>query len=307
MTPHTIALTLTERGIKTPSGKDKWNATTVRRILTNEKYKGDALLQKEFTVDFLTKKTKKNCGEIPQYYIEDDHEAIIDPAVFDLVQQEIERRNTGTSRYSGVSIFSSKVKCAECGSWYGAKVWHSTDKYRKVIYRCNHKYGKKRCITLHITEEEIKVLFLNAVNRLLKQRDELIANVKLICKVVSDTSELETKRTKYADEMTLVADMVQAAMVENARVSLDQNEYRRRNDELASRFEAAKKKYNELSEQIAEREIREQNLRLFQETLESMKGTITEFDGALWGALVDYITVYEDGSRTVTFRDGTTI
>ena len=60
MTPHTIALTLTERGIKTPSGKDKWNATTVRRILTNEKYKGDALLQKEFTVDFLTKKTKKN-------------------------------------------------------------------------------------------------------------------------------------------------------------------------------------------------------------------------------------------------------
>lgn len=81
MTPHTIALTLTERDIKTPSGKDKWNAATVRRILTNEKYKGDALLQKEFTVDFLTKKTKKNCGEIPQYYIEDDHEAIIDPAV----------------------------------------------------------------------------------------------------------------------------------------------------------------------------------------------------------------------------------
>jgi DNA invertase Pin-like site-specific DNA recombinase len=307
MTPHTIALTLTERCIKTPSGKDKWNATTVRRILTNEKYKGDALLQKEFTVDFLTKKTKKNCGEIPQYYIEDDHEAIIDPAVFDLVQQEMERRNTGTSRYSGVSIFSSKVKCAECGSWYGAKVWHSTDKYRKVIYRCNHKYGKKRCTTPHITEDEIKVLFLNAVNRLLKRRDELIANVKLICKVVSDTSELETERTKYADEMTLVADMVQAAMVENARVALDQNEYRRRNDELATRFEEAKKKYNELSEQITEREIRGQNLRHFQETLEALKGTITEFDGALWGALVDYITVYEDGSRTVTFRDGTTI
>ena len=91
------------------------NATTIRRILTNEKYKGDALLQKEFTVDFLTKKTKKNCGEIPMYYIEDDHEAIIDPAVFDMVQQEMERRKTGTSRYSGVSIFSSKIKCGECG------------------------------------------------------------------------------------------------------------------------------------------------------------------------------------------------
>ena len=118
---------------------------------------------------------------------------------------------------------------------------------------------------------------------------------------------METERTKYADEMTLVADMVQAAMVENARVALDQNEYRRRNDELATRFEEAKKKYNELSEQIAEREIRGQNLRHFQETLEALKGTITEFDGALWGAMVDYITVYEDGCRTVTFRDGTTI
>ena len=115
MTPHTIAIHLTEKGIKTPGGKDKWNATTIRRILTNEKYKGDALLQKEFTVDFLTKKTKKNCGEIPMYYIEDDHEAIIDPAVFDMVQQEMERRKTGTSRYSGVSIFSSKIKCGECG------------------------------------------------------------------------------------------------------------------------------------------------------------------------------------------------
>ena len=107
--------------------------------------------------------------------------------------------------------------------------------------------------------------------------------------------------------MTLVADMVQAAMVENARVALDQNEYRRRNDELATRFEEAKKKYNELSEQISEPENRGKNQRHFQETLEALKGTITEFDGALWGALVDYITVYEDGSRTVTFRDGTTI
>lgn len=134
-----------------------------------------------------------------------------------------------------------------------------------------------------------------------------MGNVKLICKVVSDTSELEAECKKYADEMSLVADMVEAAMLENARVALDQNEYRRRNDELATRFEEAKKKYNELSEQIAEREIRGQNLRHFQETLEALKGTITEFDGALWGALVDYITVYEDGSRTVTFRDGTTI
>jgi phosphoglycerate dehydrogenase-like enzyme len=76
-------------------------------------------------------------------------------------------------------------------------------------------------------------------------------NVKLICDTLSDTSRLEEERQKYADEMTLVADMVQAAMLENARVALDQNEYRRKNDALAERFEEAKKKHDELVEQLS--------------------------------------------------------
>lgn len=307
MTPHSIAVELTEMGIKSPGGKDKWNGATVRRMLSNEKYKGDALLQKEFTVDFLTKKTKKNCGEIPMYYIEDDHEAIIDPAVFDMVQQEMERRKTGTSRYSGVSIFSSKIKCGECGGWYGAKVWHSTDQYRKVIYRCNNKYNDERCTTPHIMEEEVKAVFLKSLNKLLANRDELIENVKLICDKLTDTSELEAEKEKYAEEMSLVADMVQAAMLENARIALDQEEYRQKNDVLSARFEAAKKKHDELAMRIEEIETRGQNLRHFQETLESLNGQVTEFDSDLWGSLVDYITVYENGEKTVTFRDGSVI
>nr|WP_288298189.1 zinc ribbon domain-containing protein [uncultured Allisonella sp.] len=73
---------------------------------------------------------------MPQYYVENNHEAIISPQVFDWVQQEeIKRRRKGRGRYRGVSIFSSKIKCAQCGSWYGAKFWHSTDKYR-----CNGKF-----------------------------------------------------------------------------------------------------------------------------------------------------------------------
>ncbi len=94
MTPHGIAARLTADGIKSPGGKDKWNAGAVRSILTNEKYKGDALLQKSYTVDFLTKKKKVNEGEIPQYYVEGNHEAIISPEVFEMVQQEMERRKT---------------------------------------------------------------------------------------------------------------------------------------------------------------------------------------------------------------------
>ena len=74
-------------------------------------------------------KAKSNC-------IKDSSpiEAIISPAVFDMVQVELAKRTKGSSRYSGVSIFSNKIKCADCGGWYGSKVWHSTDRYRKIIY-----------------------------------------------------------------------------------------------------------------------------------------------------------------------------
>ena len=87
----------------------------------------------------------KNEGEVPQYYVEGNHEAIISPAVFDMVQAGLARRSKGGTRYSGVSIFSNKIKCADCGGWFGSKVWHSTDRYRKVIYRCNRKYNGEKC------------------------------------------------------------------------------------------------------------------------------------------------------------------
>ena len=86
MTPYKIACILIEKGIPTPSGKEQWHLSTVKSILTNEKYKGSALLQKKFTVDFLTKKTKVNEGEVPQYYVEESHPAIISPEEFELVQ-----------------------------------------------------------------------------------------------------------------------------------------------------------------------------------------------------------------------------
>lgn len=114
--------------------------------------------------------------------MEGNHEAIIEPKLFDLVQVELAKRSKkGTARYSGVSIFSNKIKCAECGSWYGSKVWHSNDKYRRVIYRCNHKFdGDRKCETPHVTEEEVKAAFVRAMNEVITERDEIITNIKLI-------------------------------------------------------------------------------------------------------------------------------
>lgn len=86
--PSTIARELTRDGILTPGGKTVWEKKTVLSILTNEKYKGAALLQKRYTVDFLQKKTKINEGEVPQYYVENSHPAIIEPEEWDRVQRQ---------------------------------------------------------------------------------------------------------------------------------------------------------------------------------------------------------------------------
>ena len=116
-TPYLIAKALTADGIPTPAGKSKWGTTTVASILTNEKYKGAALLQKKFTIDFLDKKMKVNEGEVPQYYIEQSHQPIIDPEEFDKVQAEFARRKGLGHRYSGSSIFASRIVCGNCGSF----------------------------------------------------------------------------------------------------------------------------------------------------------------------------------------------
>lgn len=118
---HTIFLKLTEMGVCTPGNVDVWSANTVGSILTNEKYKGDALLQKYFTTDFLGHKTKKNEGEVNQYYVENGHEAIIAPWLFDYVQEKFKERLKFNSLYSGVSYYYSKFICGKCGATFGLK------------------------------------------------------------------------------------------------------------------------------------------------------------------------------------------
>ena len=108
-TPFGIKEVLEAAAIPSPSGKSKWSVTTINSILRNEKYKGDALLQKSFTVDFLTKTMKPNRGELPSYYVKESHPPIISADEFDMVQAVIERRSRQGRGYSGNSLFSSKL------------------------------------------------------------------------------------------------------------------------------------------------------------------------------------------------------
>ena len=161
---------------------------------------------------------------------EHSHEAIIDPAVFDRVQIELERRCSGKNRHSGVHDFSGKIKCGQCGSWYGSKVWHSTDKYRKVIWRCNHKYGGEKCSTPHLTEDEIKAAFVTAANKALADKDTVIETFCLIKDSVFDTSALEQEKAELTDELNIVAGLIQDGIYRNAHVAQNQADYNREYD-----------------------------------------------------------------------------
>ena len=302
---HSVASEMTKRGIKTPAGKDKWSQTTVKSILTNEKYKGDALLQKNYTVDFLTKKQKKNEGQVPQYYVENNHEAIITPQQFEQVQAELLRRSKSKGKYSGVSLFSNKIKCGQCGSWYGSKVWHSTDKYRKVIYRCNHKFDKdKLCDTPHFTEDEIKQMFIKGINKLVEDRDSVIEALEETIPLLCGNEELLRQQSELSDEMGVLVEMTQTAVAENARIALDQTEYQKRYDGLVNRYDAAKAKYDVVTEQIADRNAKQEILTSFLDTLRKVDGAVSEFDEVLWSSTVDFITVFSSKDIRITFKGG---
>ena len=302
---YAITKELEKRGIKSPSGKDKWYISTVRSILTNEKYRGDALIQKEYTADFLDKTRRKNTGEIPQYYVEEHHEAIIPPDLFDFVQTEIKEREK-RGKHSGVSIFANKIKCGCCGGWYGAKVWHSTDKYRRVIYRCNKKYAHKGkpCSTRHLTEEEIKWIFVKALNSLVEVKENVIAEIRTLIDSVCQTRKLIEERNRAEQELGVLAERLETLIRENARVAQDQTAYLKQENEIRALYIEKQGNLEKLGKQIAEMERKRNTLEGMIHVICGINGDQVAFDEELWGGLLDYIVVKEDGQVVVVFKGG---
>ena len=170
-TAHSISKILTDEGVPTPCGCDVWYARTIQSILQNEKYKGDALLQKEFTVDFLTRKLKKNEGELPQYYVKEDHEPIISPWLFDYVQKRLTERGDVPGRYSGVTVLSSKLECGVCGSMYTPRPWHSTS-YNNLVWQCRNRTKKgPKCPTHNVYDRLLHFVIHDVARAAAVKRD----------------------------------------------------------------------------------------------------------------------------------------
>ena len=307
-TPYAIAKILTAEGIQTPGGKTKWGSTVIESILTNEKYKGDALLQKVFTIDFLTKKKRVNEGQVPQYYVEDNHPAIIEPEIFEQVQQIMAVRKQSPQQGSSVSIFSGKVICGDCGGFYGSKVWHSKDKYRRVIWRCNRKYsGDCKCGTPHLTEEQIIEKFMAAFNQIFIERDELFDEFDKIGERLFRTDKLTAQQKELQTEVSLITRMLEQLIAENARRVQDQNEYNEKRQELIDRYDKVKKKLDKVSAELVELMARKGTVERFISELRKQDAPVTEFSDNLWLNTVQSVRVETDGSMTFTFKDGTEV
>ena len=301
---NAIAAMLTEEGIPTPGKRTVWQRATVESILRNEKYKGSALLHKSFTVDFLTKKTNVNEGEVPQYYVEDSHPAIIEPWEWEQVQTELERRKNSRNRHRQTSPFSGKILCADCGGIFGAKTWHSTDRYRRVIWQCNDKFkGEHKCETPHLTEERLKELFLSALGAYLSDRETVIVRLRDTQRVLTDTDFIDEDIRTLEEELTAVTEMLRLCIEENATNTMTEETYRATHAELCSRFEETEAKLATLQRQRDKMNADAITIGGMMFELGELDALPVDFDEKLWNGTIDHVIVYADERVVFVFKD----
>ncbi|GHV08955.1 serine recombinase [Clostridia bacterium] len=311
---NAIAQHLTTKKVLTPRGYKNWSARTIISILGNEKYCGCNISQKTYCESFLTHKMLKNHGELPQFFVEDSHPAIISRETFDLVQDEVRRNSeTGVGRNT-THIFSGRVICGVCGHFYGKKVWSSNTKYRKIVWRCNAKYQRAdgisrgaQCKSPHLTEQQLEYAFITAFNEILSGKDYYFAEYETIVAEITDTAALDAERDKLNAESVETYELIKAAMDENARKALNQDEYEHRFAELATKYDRQKTQLAELTEQRQSVLVRRERLNLFLAELAKRDEVLTDFDEPLFVATVEKMTVNSESNVVVLFRDGTEI
>lgn len=293
-----IAKTLTDEGIPTPLGRKASSSSTIRSILRNEKYKGDALLQKTFTVDFLTETKKKNEGEVTQYYIEGHHEAIIDPIVWQAAQAEQQRRK-GRGK-SSQHPFASRIQCEECGGWFGPKTWHSGTPNRKRIWRCNNKYapGTAPCAAPHVSEEDIKKAFEQAVAELAPPPSQDALNI--ILEQACPLDELKAKQAKATRRLDEATTRLETEVMRSNHHT-NSEDYVRTLEALEEDYRRAQQTVELLNQDLQRAIELKAQIELIHE--HRRQHPAPDYSPHAWTTLVDHATVHTDGCITITFKD----
>ena len=285
-----IARHLTEHGIPTPTGRAKWGDNTVRNILRNEKYKGEALLQKRFRTDFLTKKNKVNEGEVPQYYVENSHPAIVSPALFDAAQEEFKQRASQGFNPTNVHCFSGKLFCAKCGGLYGSKKYMG-----RRGWRCNNQHsGKTDCRMPTLRDEDIEAAFVEAFNRAIDHKDKIMDICLEVMAQRCDTSGIEAEIAAVQSELAYVTGLIEQYTPTDSEVYMD---YVTRRDGLQDRLTTLQSRQGFLKDKF-------NSIREYLGAIDA-EGRISCFHDVLWLNTVNRAIVNPNGTSDIDFRRNT--
>lgn len=293
---------LMKDGILTGAGKPKWRPESVKKILKNEKYIGDALLQKTYTVDVLTKKRVKNNGIVPQYYVENSHEPIIPRDLYMQVQEEMLRRSnlhSGVNRkkriYSSKYALSSIVYCSKCGEIYRRVAWNNHGK-RSTVWRCVNRveHGPDCCNAPTVKEEKLQNTVVKAINMALGGKEDMLTalkeNIAMVLALEDETS-MESIDAKLEEQQQELLKRVNAGQ-----------DYQ----DIADEIDSLREKKQKVMADNAEREGQKQRNTEMQHFLAEQTGQIEEYDENMVRRMVEKIKVYED-KFTVEFKSGTSV
>jgi len=297
-----IARGLEADSILNGAGRGRWHTSNIDQILRNEKYIGDALLQKTYTLDFLTKKRVKNNGLVPQYYVENSHEAIIPRDIYMQVQEELIRRRcvhtsqNGKKRsYSGNHCFSQMIVCGKCGEIFRRVHWNNNGK-KSIVWRCVSRLENTGvfCDARTVSEPAIEQLIVTAINKTLSGKDTYLTVLEN-----NIAAALSTGNEMAISEIDRRLKDIQAKIVKQASSKADC-------DELGEEvFRLREEKQILLLESAGRDEIRNRMAEM-NAFLREQPTEITEFSELLVRRLIEKITVFEK-RFTVKFWSGMTV
>lgn len=294
-----IAKGLEQDGIKNGIGSTKWYGTTVQKILSNEKYIGDALLQKTVMIDTLQKKRVKNTDYLPQYYVKDDHPPIIPKDLFFEVQAEMKRRAilrregklSGT--YSSRIAMSGKVICGECGAPFQRTCWVIRDEKRQV-WRCKTRLKNGRaseCKSRAVDEKDLQRAVVQVVSDLIIDNEKEYNAVRAeLQDMLSDSTSVE-----LADIDKRIAGMQQDTIT-GIKAHHDVTE-------LAEKIKQLRERKEELLAGQAAQKRDEERINALRESAAKAKNKVLAYDEKLVRNFIEEIKVYPD-KLTVTVKGG---
>ena len=305
---------LTQDGIATAKGVKAWSHQIVHNILTNEKYAGDALLQKTFTTDCISKKVKKNTGELPQYYITDNHPAIIPRDIYQRVQEEMARRTskrkilqksgkTEQGKYSAKYALSERLVCGECGSPYKRCTW-ARNGVKRIVWRCVSRleFGKKYCHNSpSMAEDKLHTAILTVLNRVVEAsdglQDELAETLRMVCTPEgggNNLLELEHELEALTAQQNALLDQALANM-EDLTIAEQLKTLLEEKQNLQTRIDAAKK-------EAANRINEDSRMAELTAYLEEHLSGFQQYDDGIIRQLVERITVVDAETIRIKFR-----